>query len=162
DDGRARDGARAAGRTRTRRRGGPCAHRGPDRAHGGAASRMTTTASTPALPERVAKQFTDDDRTFLLELRRALPRAPAPSWKETGTQSRLRDALTACGITDVRALAGTGLVARIPGSQRGGPVVAVRGDIDALPITEGTGLPFASQHAGVMHACGHDMHATWA
>jgi hippurate hydrolase len=38
----------------------------------------------------------------------------------------------------------------------------VRGDIDALPIAEGTGLPFASQNANVMHACGHDMHATWA
>src|SRR5207245_7016251 len=40
--------------------------------------------------------------------------------------------------------------------------VAVRGDIDALPIAEETGLPFASEHPGVMHACGHDVHATWA
>jgi amidohydrolase len=40
--------------------------------------------------------------------------------------------------------------------------VAVRGDIDALPISEETGLPFASENPGVMHACGHDVHATWA
>ncbi|HEX5436647.1 MAG TPA: M20 family metallopeptidase, partial [Gemmatimonadaceae bacterium] len=42
------------------------------------------------------------------------------------------------------------------------PLVALRGDIDALPIQEETGLPFASERAGVMHACGHDVHATWA
>jgi amidohydrolase len=41
-------------------------------------------------------------------------------------------------------------------------VVAVRGDIDALPIQEATGLPFTAQVPGVMHACGHDVHATWA
>jgi hippurate hydrolase len=40
--------------------------------------------------------------------------------------------------------------------------VAIRGDIDALPVTEATGLPYASQHAGIMHACGHDIHAAWA
>jgi hippurate hydrolase len=40
--------------------------------------------------------------------------------------------------------------------------VALRGDIDALPIEEATGLPFASQVPGAMHACGHDAHATWA
>lgn len=123
---------------------------------------MTTTATTSELPERVAKLFTEADRAFLIELRRSLHRAPELSWKETATQARLREALTACGITDVREMAGTGLVARIPGTKQGGPVVAVRGDIDALPITEGTGLPFASQNPGVMHACGHDMHATWA
>lgn len=43
-----------------------------------------------------------------------------------------------------------------------GPRVGIRGDIDALPIHELTGLPFASQHPGVMHACGHDVHATIA
>jgi len=45
---------------------------------------------------------------------------------------------------------------------RGAPVVAVRGAIDALPVQEATGLPFASRRAGVMHACGHDVHASWA
>src|SRR6185369_13613822 len=59
-------------------------------------------------------------------------------------------------------LAGTGVVARIKGKRSDAPVVALRGDIDALPISEATGLPFASRNAGVMHACGHDVHATWA
>jgi len=59
-------------------------------------------------------------------------------------------------------VAGTGLVARVRGRDPAAPVVAVRGDIDALPIHEATGLPYASVHDGVMHACGHDVHATWA
>lgn len=117
---------------------------------------------TPALPDRIATQFTESERTLLVELRRSLHRRPELSWKETQTQARLREALMDIGITDIRETAGTGLVAHIPGTQRGGPAVAIRGDIDALPIHEETGLPFASMHSGVMHACGHDMHAAWA
>ena len=45
---------------------------------------------------------------------------------------------------------------------RPGPTLLVRADMDALPITEATGLPFASQHPGVMHACGHDGHTAMA
>jgi hippurate hydrolase len=111
---------------------------------------------------RITAQLTDADRAFLLELRRSIHAAPELSWHEHGTRDRLHAALAACGITDVQVVAETGLVARIPGQRAGGPSVAVRGDIDALPITERTGLPFASRHDGVMHACGHDMHATWA
>lgn len=118
---------------------------------------------TPApLPDRIASQFTDAERTLLLELRRSLHRRPELSWKETQTQARLREALMDIGITDIRETAGTGLIAHIPGSGGNGPAVAIRGDIDALPIQEETGLPFTSMHAGVMHACGHDMHAAWA
>lgn len=123
---------------------------------------MTGPSADPTLPAGVRDQFTDADRTFLIELRRSLHRRPELSWKEKQTQARLREALLACGITEVRETAGTGLIARIPGSTGTGPAVAIRGDIDALPIQEATGLPFASQHDGVMHACGHDMHAAWA
>src|SRR6185295_4074494 len=56
----------------------------------------------------------------------------------------------------------TAVIARIPGTTRGAPAIVRRGDIDALPIQEETGLPFASRTNGVMHACGHDVHATWA
>jgi hippurate hydrolase len=114
------------------------------------------------IPARIAAQFSDADRTFLVELRRSLHRRPELSWQEHQTQARLREALLHLGIRDIRETAGTGLIARIPGRSPGGPVVALRGDIDALPIQEETGLPFSSMHAGVMHACGHDMHATWA
>jgi amidohydrolase len=101
------------------------------------------------------------DREALVALRRDLHRNPELSWKETRTQERLERALRDFGIADVRRVAKTGLVARIPGKAKGA-TVAVRGDIDALPITEATGLEFASQNPGVMHACGHDVHATWA
>lgn len=116
------------------------------------------------VPESLTSLFTDRDRDFLIALRRDLHRAPELAWKEHNTQSRLKTALAALNLSDVREIAGTGLVARIPGAgrARGGATVAVRGDIDALPITEATGLPFSSETPGVMHACGHDMHATWA
>jgi len=120
------------------------------------------TAAAARVDERIAAQFTPADRQFLLDLRRALHQSPELAWNEHGTRDRLHAALVACGITDITVVAGTGLVARISGERSGGPAVAVRGDIDALPIVEETGLPFASGTPGVMHACGHDMHATWA
>ena len=123
---------------------------------------MTGTAGEIAVPRAVEGHFTPDDARRLVELRRDLHRHPELSWKETETSNKLLAALASLGVTDVMRVAGTGLVARVPGRDRSAPVVALRGDIDALPITENTGLPFASENAGVMHACGHDVHASWA
>ncbi len=106
--------------------------------------------------------FTADDHRLLTELRRDLHRHPELSWNETRTQERLERVLRYSGIIDVRRIARTGLVARIRGRDAGAPVIALRGDIDALPITEATGLDFSSATDGVMHACGHDVHASWA
>jgi amidohydrolase len=117
---------------------------------------------TASLPAAIASRFSAEDRDRLIQLRRDLHQHPELSWQERGTQDRLRAALLALGILDVQDVADTGLVARVPGTLRGGPAVALRGDIDALPIVEATGLPFASRNTGIMHACGHDMHATWA
>jgi len=105
--------------------------------------------------------FTAPDRALLIALRRDLHAHPELSWQETGTQDRLERALRAVGITDLKRVARTGIVARVRGAG-GGATVAVRGDMDALPIAEATGLEYASTHSGVMHACGHDVHATWA
>jgi hippurate hydrolase len=58
-------------------------------------------------------------------------------------------------------VAGTGIVARLSGRSPAGPVIVVRGDTDALPLQEETHAPFASVTPGVMHACGHDLHAAW-
>lgn len=99
---------------------------------------------------------------MLSELRHDLHRHPELSWQEQRTQERLERALREGGITDVTRVARTGLVARVPGRDAGAPAAAIRGDIDALPITEATGLEFASEVSGVMHACGHDVHASWA
>jgi amidohydrolase len=106
------------------------------------------------LPETLRKR--------LIELRRSIHQEPELAFQEERTAAKLESALRAVGVADVSRTAGTGLVARVKGTTRGAPTIAIRGDIDALPITEETGLPFASRHEGVMHACGHDVHATWA
>lgn len=106
--------------------------------------------------------FDASERDALIALRRELHRYPELSWKEEKTAQRLEDFLRAIGVSDVRRVAGTGVIARVPGTERSAPLTAIRGDIDALPIQEATGLPYASQVPGVMHACGHDVHATWA
>jgi amidohydrolase len=101
-------------------------------------------------------------RNTMVALRRDIHQHPELSFAESRTADLLERALAEVEPMSVRRVAGTGVVARIKGSKRGAPVVAVRGDIDALPIQEATGLPFASVNAGVMHACGHDVHAAWA
>lgn len=118
--------------------------------------------SSASVPAVVRALFTDAEAALLVDLRRDLHAHPELSWKEVRTQARLEDALRGAGIADVRRIADTGLVARVPGTVPGAPVIALRGDIDALPIQEATGLPYASHHDGVMHACGHDVHAAWA
>jgi hippurate hydrolase len=106
--------------------------------------------------------FSDHEVDLLTALRRDLHRHPELSWHETRTQATLERVLREAGIADVQRVARTGLVARVRGRDPRAPVVALRGDIDALPITEATGLEFSSENDGVMHACGHDVHAAWA
>ena len=115
-----------------------------------------------AVPHAVLAQFTAAHRDALLELRRDLHAHPELAFAETRTCAALERALALANPVSIQRVAGTGLVARIRGRDPHAPVVAVRGDIDALPIHEATGLPYASQHPGVMHACGHDVHASWA
>lgn len=92
-------------------------------------------------------------------LRRELHRYPELSWQEHETAARVAGALSALGITYRTGVAGTGIVADLPGVGDG-PRVALRADFDALPIHEETGLDYASRTPGVMHACGHDGHAS--
>ena len=114
------------------------------------------------LPAPVKPLFPSALRRSLVELRRELHRHPELSSVEEGTAATLETALGGVGAVSVDRVARTGVVARIRGRSPRAPVVAVRGDIDALPIQEATGLEFASMNPGVMHACGHDVHATWA
>jgi amidohydrolase len=101
-------------------------------------------------------------RAQLVDLRRAIHREPELAFQEEQTATRLEKALHALGVKETKRAARTGVIARIAGTDRKAPAVAIRGDMDALPIAEETGLPFASTRQGVMHACGHDVHATWA
>ncbi|HEX5576068.1 MAG TPA: M20 family metallopeptidase [Gemmatimonadales bacterium] len=106
--------------------------------------------------------FTEDEAAKLVALRRELHRHPELSWQEEATAALLETALISLGAAKVRRVAGTGVVGRIPGRRRDAPMIVLRGDIDALPIQEATGLDFASTTSGTMHACGHDIHASWA
>lgn len=92
----------------------------------------------------------------VVELRRTIHRRPELGFDEHETAALVERELDSLGIAHVRS-AGTGVVARIDGAVPG-RVAALRGDMDALPIGERTGLPFASQVDGKMHACGHDAH----
>lgn len=93
----------------------------------------------------------------ILLFRRELHRHPELSFREQQTSERIAARLEAEGIP-YRRVAGTGILARIDGTTPSARPVVLRADIDALPITEETGLPFASSSPGIMHACGHDIH----
>ncbi len=90
------------------------------------------------------------------ETRRHLHRHPELSFEEYETSAFIQQRLQELNIP-YRVVATTGVVAHIGSGDR---CVALRADIDALPITEETGLPYASERPGVMHACGHDTHTT--
>lgn len=89
--------------------------------------------------------------------RRELHQHPELSNHEFATTERLTRWLQQADIRLMPLALNTGVVVEIG---QGEPLIALRADIDALPIEEATGLPFASQNAGVMHACGHDIHSS--
>lgn len=96
----------------------------------------------------------------MIEIRRHLHRHPELSNEEAKTQAYLKQALEREGLAGVREVAGYGLAVDIIGkAQASNRKVAIRADIDALPILEESGVDFSSLNAGVMHACGHDAHA---
>lgn len=83
-------------------------------------------------------------------------RHPELSYEEVETTKRLREDLAAAGIEVLDLPLKTGLVAKVGTGEA--PFIALRCDIDGLPIQEESGLAYASEHAGRMHACGHDFH----
>ena len=104
--------------------------------------------------DKLMERYNDD----IIRLRREFHRHPELSFEETETTRRIASVLDEWGIPyQINEEKHTGLVARISGAHPG-KAVALRADIDALPVTEKTGLPFASEVPGRMHACGHDNH----
>jgi amidohydrolase len=98
----------------------------------------------------------DSRQDELVAWRRDLHTHPELSWRETRTTSFVSSRLAAAGIR-VRPLPGTGLIAEV-GAQEPAHRVALRADLDGLPVPERTGLAWASQTQDVCHACGHDVH----
>ncbi|MCY8907559.1 M20 peptidase aminoacylase family protein [Bacillus atrophaeus] len=106
----------------------------------------------------MAEEYNEALNKRLINMRRDLHEHPELSFKEFETTKKIRRWLEEenIEILDVPQLE-TGVIAEIKG-HADGPVIAVRADIDALPIHEQTNLPFASKTDGTMHACGHDFH----
>ncbi|MCF8034295.1 MAG: amidohydrolase [Desulfarculaceae bacterium] len=102
-------------------------------------------------------ELSPDTRDWLSQVRRELHQDPELSLKEERTTGRILDLLYEMGV-EAHGLEGmTGAVGLIPGNAEG-PCLAIRADIDALPISEQGEAPYKSQNPGVMHACGHDAH----
>ena len=116
----------------------------------------------PRLPTDLQQKITDlaaagADRC--VAIRRHLHQYPELSFAETETQRYVAGQLQEIGVA-YREVAGTGLLAEIRGEKGDGPTVALRADLDALPITERNETDYRSRNEGVMHACGHDVHTS--
>ncbi|QYH35100.1 M20 family metallopeptidase [Salinibacterium sp. M195] len=98
----------------------------------------------------------DEQLSAAIELRHELHRNPALSGEEGPTADRI---IAALDVSDFETVADTGRIVRI--GPRTGPSIAIRAELDALPVHEKTGSPFASTNGG-MHACGHDVHMAGA
>jgi amidohydrolase len=123
-------------------------------------------AASAADWEQLVYERTQNVNDRVIELRHHFHAHPEISNQEFKTAKKIAAELTALGFDEVQTgVAGTGVIGILKGSKPG-PTVALRADMDALPVTEKTGLPFAStvttewrgKETGVMHACGHDAH----
>jgi hippurate hydrolase len=102
----------------------------------------------------LAEQYRDE----VIALRRALHQVPEYDLELPKTQQLILDALDGLDLEITLGKELSSVTAVLRGGQGPGPVVLLRGDMDALPVTERVDLPFASTHPGLMHACGHDLH----
>jgi amidohydrolase len=96
----------------------------------------------------------------LIEIRRHLHAHPELSTQEYQTAAYVAGVLSSCGLQVQEAVGKTGVIGELVGKGTERRMLAIRTDMDALPIQELTNLEFASRTPGVMHACGHDLHTT--
>jgi amidohydrolase len=94
----------------------------------------------------------------VIELRRHFHRHPELSYQETETSLYISEWLQKNAIAFRKGIAGTGIIGRIDGGKKGNRVIALRAEMDALPINERNKTEYSSQYPGRMHACGHDAH----
>jgi amidohydrolase len=110
-------------------------------------------------PTTAIRDATQRIEPALIEIRRDIHANPELGFEEIRTAGVVARELSRLGVAHQTGIGKTGVVGLIEGG-RPGPVLAIRADMDALPIEEKTGLPFASTKIGLMHACGHDIHTT--
>jgi hippurate hydrolase len=115
---------------------------------------MRTAESTTVHPFLRALTTGRDEFTAI---RRDIHQHPELGFEEHRTSARVATLLESWGYRVTRGLGGTGVVGQLRRGE-GNKRLGIRADMDALPIQEATGLPHASCHTGVMHACGHDGH----
>jgi len=96
----------------------------------------------------------------LIEIRRHIHSHPELSGKEHQTSAFVAGVLSSCGIHVEEGVGKTGVIGEVKGNGQDSRTLAIRTDMDALPITECTKLAFSSRKTGIMHACGHDVHTT--
>jgi len=96
----------------------------------------------------------------LIEIRRHLHSHPELSGQEAQTAAYVAGVLSSCGLQVREGIGKIGVVGELPGQKLDSRLLAIRTDMDALPIDERTNLEYASHQVGVMHACGHDVHTT--
>ena len=113
-----------------------------------------------ALLDKLA-QARDNLEPELIEVRRDFHMEPELRFEEHRTSETVEELLGSLELSVRSGVAGTGLLADLHG-KRPGPTVALRADMDALPIRDAKDAPYASRREGVMHACGHDVHMTIA
>jgi amidohydrolase len=107
------------------------------------------------------RKIVQEARQAIIDLRRELHRIPETAFCELKTSAFVSERLRNLGLAVQTGVAKTGVVGLLEIGKQG-KTLMIRADMDALPIQEKTGLPFASTHEGVMHACGHDAHMAMA
>jgi amidohydrolase len=110
------------------------------------------------LREKVIR-LSHDIHPDIIKMRRHLHAYPELSFQEQMTSAFIKSELNAMDIPWT-AVAGTGVVGMVEGQLASDRVIALRADIDALPVQEKNNVSYTSQHPGVMHACGHDFHTS--
>jgi len=103
------------------------------------------------------KELVQKHKEQIVGIRRELHQIPETAYTEKKTSARVADHLKTAGLDVQTGIAKFGVVGLLR-TERPGPTLMIRADMDALPVTEQTGLSFSSTHAGAMHACGHDAH----
>ena len=106
------------------------------------------------------RSYVDSIFDELVAIRRDIHAHPETGMQEIRTSALIRRELEKMGMDEIQQPLPTAVVGLLHGGKGPGKCVALRADIDALPVHEETGLPFASETEGVMHACGHDLHTT--
>lgn len=106
------------------------------------------------------KNLADKNHPEVIKLRRHLHQHPELSFQEKETGKYVSEKLKSWGIPNKRGMAGNGVVGILKGKKKNNNIIALRGDMDALPILEANKVSYKSKNEGVMHACGHDVHTS--